>query len=230
MTERHILAIGGAGFEPGSAPLREYILALTRSERPRIAFVPTASGDSAEYVTAFYAAFDAERSERSHLPLFTRTHRDLAAYLLEQDVVYVGGGNTANMLAVWRVHGVDAILREAWEHGVVLCGPSAGANCWFEACVTDSFGPDLAPLDDGLGFLAGSFCPHYDSEAQRQPTYRRLVAGGFAGGHAADDGVALHFLGTELGSAVSARAGGRAFRVERVDGDVVETPLPTQLL
>jgi dipeptidase E len=230
MSERHILAIGGAAFDPTSAPLLDHVLGLARRERPRVGFVPTASGDSAEYVTAFYAAFDPERSERSHLPLFTRTHRDLTAYLLEQDVVYVGGGNTANLLAVWRVHGVDAILREAWEHGVVLCGPSAGANCWFEACVTDSFGPELAPLDDGLGFLGGSCCPHYDSEAQRQPTYRRLVANGFPAGYAADDAVALHFVGTELAAAVTARPGGGALRVERVEDDVVETPVPAQLL
>lgn len=230
MSAGHIVAIGGAGFDPASASLLRYILGLARSDRPRVAFVPTASGDSAEYVTAFYVAFDTESSARSHLPLFTRTHRDLRTYLLQQDVVFVGGGNTANMLAVWRVHGVDAILREAWEGGIVLCGPSAGANCWFEACVTDSFGPDLAPLHDGLGFLAGSFCPHYESEAQRQPTYRRLVAEGFPAGYAADDGVGLHFVGVELESAVSARRGGRAFRVERSGADAVETPLPTRLL
>ena len=227
MSERHIVAIGGAAFEPGSAPLLKHILDLAGEDRPRVAFIPTASGDSPEYVQGFYGAFDPARAERSHLPLFTRTHREVGAYLLEQDVLFVGGGNTANMLAVWRVHGVDRI---AWESGIVLCGTSAGANCWFEACVTDSFGPDLAPLDDGLGLLAGNFCPHYDTEAQRQPTYRRLVADGFPPGYAADDGVALHFAGRELASAVSASPGGRAFRVERGDGGVVETPLPTQLL
>ena len=181
MNERHILAIGGAGFDATSAPLLDYILGLARSERPRVAFVPTASGDSAEYVTAFYTGIRS-RARGTLAPAALHAHRDLPAYLLQQDVVYVGGGNTANMRVVWRVHGVDAILRSAWEHGVVLCGPSAGGNCWFEACVTDSFGRDLAPLDDGLGFLAGSFCPHDDSEAQRRPTYRRLVADGFPPG------------------------------------------------
>jgi glycosyltransferase involved in cell wall biosynthesis len=128
------------------------------------------------------------------------------------DVVYVGGGNTANMLAIWRLHGVDEALREAWSRGFVLCGTSAGANCWFEACTTDSFGP-LAPLEDGLGLLAGSFCPHYDAEPERRPTYLRIVADGFPAGYAADDGVALHFRGTELREAVAASAIGRAFRV-----------------
>jgi dipeptidase E len=230
VTDRHIVAIGGAAFEPRSAPLLEHILGLAGEDRPRVAFIPTASGDSSAYVEGFYAAFDPGRAERSHLPLFTRTHRELGAYLLEQDVLFVGGGNTVNMLAVWRAHGVDRIAREAWEAGIVLCGTSAGANCWFEACVTDSFGPDLVPLEDGLGFLAGSFCPHYDTEAQRQPTYRRLVADGFPPGYAADDGVALHFVGTDLAAAVTGPPGGRAVRVERVDGTVVETPLPTELL
>ena len=95
--------------------------------------------------------------------------------LLAQDAIYVSGGNTANMLAVWRVHGVDAALREAWERGIVLSGPSAGGLCWFEGGVTDSFGPELARLDDGLGFLPGSFCPHYDTEPERRPTYERLA-------------------------------------------------------
>jgi dipeptidase E len=130
------------------------------------------------------------------------------------------------MLAIWRVHGVDAVLREAWERGIVLAGISAGSICWFEAGVTDSFGEELAPLPC-LGFLAGSNCPHYDSEPQRRPTYRRLVdAGELPPGLAAEDGVALHFVGTELAEAVAGRPDGRAFRVE----PGVETPLPVRYL
>ena len=226
MAERHIVAIGGAGFdEEAGRPLRDYILELTGEARPRICFVPTASGDAAESLVAFYSAFPARRCEPTHLSLFRRDVGDLRAFLLDHDAIYVGGGNTANLLAVWRVHGLDAIFREAWEAGVVLSGSSAGANCWFEACVTDSFGPELAPLHDGLGFLRGSMCPHYDTEETRRPTFRRLVAEGFAAGFAADDAVALHFAGTTLVAAVSARPGGRAFRVELVDGDVAETAL-----
>jgi peptidase E len=149
------------------------------------------------------------------LTLFHREVSDIAELLLSQDVIYVGGGNTANMLAIWRLHGVDVVLREAWSRGIVLAGVSAGANCWFEACSTDSFGPDLAPLNDGLGFLAGSFCPHYDGELLRKPTYERWVAAGLLpAGYAADDGVGLVFRGTELAEAVSEVPGGRAFRVE----------------
>ncbi len=122
------------------------------------------------------------------------------------------------MLAIWRVHGFDRILREAWESGVVLFGPSAGMICWFEAGVTDSFGPELDGLRDGLGFLAGSACPHYDGEARRRPRYRELVDGGFPEGMAADDGVGLHYLGSELREVVTCRPGATAYRVTR-DGE-----------
>jgi len=136
--------------------------------------------------------------------------------VLSQDVVYVGGGNTVNMLAVWRAHGLDTILRAAWEAGVILCGTSAGALCWFEGGTTDSMGTGLAPLHDGLGFLPGSFCPHYDSELERRPTYRKFVADGLPGGYAADDGVGLHFQGTQLVEAVSSRPAAQAFQVKQV--------------
>ncbi len=208
-----IVAIGGAGFAESSAPLLELVLGLAASERPRVAFLPTASGDSPEYIVAFYTAFGRFPCEREHVALFGKPEPGEVRRALERaDVVYVGGGNTANMLAVWRVHGLDRLLREAWERGAVLCGTSAGANCWFEACTTDSFGP-IAPLRDGLGLLAGSFCPHYDAEPERRPTFLRLVSAGFPAGYAAEDGVALHFRGTELLEAVAAPAGGAAYRV-----------------
>jgi peptidase E len=128
------------------------------------------------------------------------------------------------MLAVWRLHGVDEALREAWERSVVLAGTSAGANCWFEASTTDSFGP-IGPLRDGLGLLEGSFCPHYDGEADRRPTYHRLIADGFPGGFAADENVAIHFAGTKLAEVVSGRPEAGAYRVDLVDGEVRETRL-----
>lgn len=181
------------------------------------------------YVRNFYDAF-AGRAEASWLRLFERDGRDLRTFILGQDVVYVGGGNTANMLAIWRLHGVDAILREAWEAGIILAGLSAGSLCWFEAGSTDSFGPGLAPLHDGLGFLPGSHCPHYDGEALRRPSYQRLVADGLAAGYAADDGAALHFVGTELAEVVTSRPAACAYRVELVDGQVVETVLPSRFL
>ena len=229
---RHIVALGGGGFsmEPDNPLLDDFILSLTGKDRPRVCFVPTAAGDADGYVQRFYDAFPAGRAEASHLALFKRTVRDLRAFALAQDVIYVGGGNTVNMLAVWRAHGLDAVLREAWEAGVVLCGVSAGALCWFEGGSTDSFGGGLSPLRDGLGLLPGSVCPHYDGEAERRPTYHDFILKGLPGGNAADDGVGLHFVGTEFAEAISSQPDARAYRVERQGDGVIETLLSTCFL
>jgi peptidase E len=235
-TERTIVAVGGGGFsmEPDNPLLDDHVLELARASRgrarPRVCFVPTASGDADSYVAKFYAAF-ARRAEASHLALFNRTILDLESFVLEQDVIYVGGGNTANMLAVWRVHGLDELLRRAWQDGTVLTGLSAGSLCWFEGGTTDSFG-GLAALRDGLGLLPGSHSPHYDGEAQRRPTYHRLVAeGDLPDGLAADDGAALVFHGTDLHEVVASRPDARGYRVVRgPDGEAVETELPTRYL
>ncbi len=219
-----ILAFGGASLLPSSidGPLHQYLLDLTGRDRPRICFVGTAGGEQAEYLASFYAFF-APRAEASHLALFNRTVDDIEGLLLEQDAIYVGGGNTANMLAIWRTHGVDIALRKAWESGVILAGPSAGGMCWFEAGLSDSFGPGLAPLKDGLRLLKGSFCPHYDSESLRRPRYAELVgSGALPDGYAADDSVGLLFAGRELAEAVAVLPEQRAFRVERRRGDDVE--------
>jgi peptidase E len=172
------------------------------------------------YVTRFLNAFPASSFEPSYLDLFDRTVSDIHAFLAGQDVIYVGGGNTANLLAIWRVHGVDGALRSAWEAGVVLCGVSAGANCWFEASTTDSFGLGRAdPLPDGLGLLPGSFCPHYHGEAERRPSFHALIAAGvLPPGLACDDAAAVHFVGTELHEAVASRPGARAYRVTGAGG------------
>ena len=235
--ERVIVAMGGGGFsmETDNTLLDDLILDLGRNandrRQPRICFLPTASGDTPAYIAEFYAAF-ARRSEANHLALFNRTVDDIEGLLLDQDVVYVGGGNTENMLAVWRVHGVDRALRRAWEAGVVLAGVSAGSLCWFETGTTDSFGAGLAPLSTGLGLLPGSHAPHYDGEATRRPHFQRLIAEGvIPAGYAADEGAALVFRETELAEAVASRPGARAYRVERgPSGDVVETPLPVRYL
>ncbi len=231
MGKRHIVAMGGGGFsmEPENPRLDDYILSLARRRRPRVCFVPTASGDAEEHIAAFHAAFPGQRARATHLSLFRRTIADLDGFLSKQDVIYVGGGSTANLLAVWRAHGLDRVLRAAWSAGTILCGLSAGSLCWFECGVTDSFGP-LAPLRDGLGLLPGSHCPHYDGEPGRRPLYRRLVAGGFPAGYAADDDVGLHFTGTELFRAVASRPGAKAYSVERVGRRVVESPLPVERL
>jgi peptidase E len=237
MTDRLIVAMGGGGFsmEPDNPLLDDYTLDLARTargrERPRVCFLATASGDTPGYIADFYAAL-ARRSEASHLSLFVRTVDDIERHLLDQDVIYVGGGNTENMLAVWRVHGVDRALRAAWESGVVLAGLSAGSLCWFETGTTDSYGAGLAPLSSGLGFLPGSHAPHYDGESTRRPHFQRLIAEGvLPAGYAADDGVALVFRGTELDEVVASRPGARAYRIERgLDGKAIETELPTRYL
>jgi dipeptidase E len=231
---RRIVAMGGGGFsmEPENPLLDQFVLSLARAERPRVCFVPTASGDSERYVANFYRAFAAFECRPADLRLFERSVGDLRAFVLEQDVIYVGGGNTANLLAVWRIHGLDRILAEAWEAGIVLTGVSAGMNCWFTQSVTDSFDlANLAPLDDGLGLLPGSACPHYDGEPQRRPTFQRLVASGeLADGWAADDGAALVFCGTELEEVVASRPDAAGYRVERSADGVRERRLPTRYL
>lgn len=233
---RLIVAMGGGGFsmDTDNTLLDDHVLWLARAARgharPRVCFIGTASGDADSYLTKFYAAF-ARRAEASHLALFVRTVVDIGALLLDQDVIYVGGGNTASMMAVWRTHGVDRALRRAWEAGVVLTGLSAGSLCWFESGTTDSFGP-LAAFHDGLGFLPGSHSPHYDGEPERRPTYHDLVGRGeLPGGLAADDGAALVFHGTDLAEVVASRPAARGYRVVRgLDGGAIETELLARYL
>ncbi|HEX9415961.1 MAG TPA: peptidase E [Gaiellaceae bacterium] len=216
---------GGADSEEGTAKLLAFVTSLTDKTKPRICFVPTAAGDATEAIVRFYETWEG-RGELTHVKFFPWPPPNLRELALAQDVIVVSGGNTANMLAIWRLQGFDAILREAWEAGIVLTGGSAGMICWFEAAVTDSFGPQLEGLRDGLGFLQGSACPHYDGEELRRPTYRRLVDEGFPPGVAADDGVALHYVGTELEEAVSVRPGAQAYRVEPGS----ETPIEARQL
>lgn len=224
--------MGGGGFmmEPDNPTLDDFVLALSGRSRPKVAFLGTASGDVASVIARFHAAFDGPRADATHLSLFQRDERDLARYLLAQDVVYVGGGNVANMMAIWRLHGVDRILRTAWTKGTVMAGVSAGALCWFEGGTTDSFGPALAPFRAGLGWLPGTVSPHYDGEARRRPVYHALVAKGMPPGVGLDDGAAAHYVGTKRVEIVSSRPAARAYDVRRVGRRVVETPLPVRYL
>ncbi len=228
---RRIVAMGGGGFlmDGDDTRLDDFVLSLAGRARPRVCLLPTASGDSDRMVAQFHRAFQDRDVDARHLTLFGRPRAALRDYLLAADVIYVGGGNTANMLAVWRAHRVDVHLREAWERGVVLTGVSAGMLCWFECGVTDSFGR-LAPLRDGLGLLPGSACPHYDGEADRRPTYHHLLAQGFPAGYAADDGAALVFRGTELEACVASRPGAGCYRVAADGGSVAEEALLTRPL
>jgi dipeptidase E len=228
---RQIIALGGGGFsmEPENLALDRYILAQARVPEPAVVFVPTASGDSDNYVVRFYAAYLGLRCRPSHLPFFRRTP-DLRSYLLAQDVIYVGGGNTKSMLAVWREWGLPEILREAWESGVILAGISAGAICWFEQGVTDSFADQLRTLDC-LGFLPGSCCPHYDGDAERRPAYHRLLRHGeIASGFAVDDGAAIHFMNHQIHRVIASRKGATAYRVQAMGAEVQEEPMPVELL
>jgi dipeptidase E len=204
--------------------LLDYVVGLARGRR--LLFVGTAAMEDAAVALRMYEQLK-PRGEVSFLRFNPWPPADLRGFALAHDVIVVGGGNTANMLAVWRVYGFDTILREAWESGVLLTGWSAGMICWFEAGVTDSFGPHLEGLRDGLGFLPGSACPHYDGEELRRPVYQRLVGEeGFPPGLALDDWVAARFVGTELREIVSARDGAGAYRVEAAG----ERPLETKRL
>ncbi len=227
VSERHILAMGGGGFsmEPDNPRLDDFALGLTGKEVPRVCFLATASGDAEGTLEAFYAAFPPERATAMHLPLFGPQRGDLRERLLANDLVYIGGGSTANLLAIWRLHGMDAILREAWAQGIVLTGISAGACCLFQGCLTDAFGPSLAPLADGLGLLEGSFCPHHDTEAGRPARYRQVIGEGLPPGIALDDGVALHFVGTRLEEVVTSRPEAGAYRVHRGSGSPNALPV-----
>jgi dipeptidase E len=222
--------------EPDNPLLDDFILSLAARKPARICFLPTASADSAHNLVKFYRAFSG-RAIPTDLTLFEsaalsrRPARsvELANFVAEQDIIYVGGGNTANLLSLWRVHGLDRILHQAWRRGVVLSGVSAGMICWFRDGLTDSFG-GLAVLGDGLGFINASACPHYDGEKDRRPAYRTAVKEGLLGGYAADDGAALHFRGTDLREVVTSRPGASAYRVELVNGRVKETRLKARYL
>jgi dipeptidase E len=227
----HVVAMGGGGWMMDDPALDRAVLELTDARRPRICFVPTASGDHPAS-ERFLEAFPAPGFDASILRLFDRDVADIDAFLGDQDVVYVGGGNTVSMLAVWRAHGVDRALRAAYDAGVVMAGMSAGANCWFEASTTDSYllgRADLLP--DGLGFVPGSFTPHYGSEPARRPAVLELVASGaLPPGFACDDYAAVHMVDGAFAEAIRSRPDARAFRVVPGDGGTREEPLEARTI
>jgi peptidase E len=223
VTDPQIVAVGGGQF---GEQLRDYVLGLTVRRPPRVLWVGTASAEDPLAALRIHDLYGGH-ADVTRLEFFPWPPAGLRELALDQDVIVVGGGNTANMLAIWRVHAFDRVLREAWEAGVVLTGTSAGMICWFESGVTDSFGPQLGTVRDGLGFLQGSCCPHYDDEELRRPVYRDLVdRGELPAGFAADAEVALHFVGADLHAVVATRAGKQAYRVE----PGAETPLDATLL
>jgi len=234
-----ILATSG-GFLPGRrtalrpGPLLDFALQLSGDRpRPRLCYLGTAGGDQLSWLAQVLDAFADTPVTVSHLSLFPMPNvADIAAHLLAQDVLWVGGGSVANLLALWRLHGVDRVLRDCWQAGVVLAGVSAGSICWHVGGTTDSFGPDLRTVTDGLGFLPYANGVHYNSEEQRRPLFHRLVGDGtLPAGYATDDGAGLLYRGTELVEAVADRPGAYGYQVRRgPDGTVRETRLPTRLL
>ncbi len=225
--------MGGGGFtmEPGNPALDDYVRTLAPAREPRICLLPTAGGDSEDQIRRFHMAFADKLCEPTHISLFRLGQHPvpLREHLLAQDIIYVGGGSMINLLALWRAHGLDEILREAWQSGIVLAGLSAGSMCWFEWGVTKSVGAPMPAR--GLGFLPGSNSVHYDGEPERRPVYLAAVAAGaIPPGWAVDDGAGLLFRGARLAEVVASRSAARAYRVLSVDGEAVEEVLEPRLL
>ncbi|MDB5071110.1 MAG: putative peptidase [Candidatus Eremiobacteraeota bacterium] len=224
--------MGGGGFAMRDVltPLDRFVLELTGKPRPNVCFVPTASGDPFGSLQRFHQIFAGLEFGLSYVDVFRQAVDDLESFLANQDVVYVGGGNTRNMLLLWEAWGVDRALRFAYERGTILAGVSAGALCWFREGITDSYPGRLVPLQC-LGLLDGSFSPHYDVEPGRRPAFQQLIARGeLANGYAADDGAALRFEGGVLREAITEEPGKLAYRVSRAGDAAREEPLPTRLL
>ncbi len=222
---RQIIALGGGGFGSSLENLKldEYLLSLCAASRPKVCFIPTASGDSLDYIAKFESAYQSLNAQTGVFQLFrsqtwTGTPEEM---LLDQDLIFVGGGSTMNMMLLWQAWGIDAILRKAYDQGTILAGISAGANIWFEQCTTDSLGPGIQVMSC-LGWLPGSFTPHYDSEPERKPLLRQMLREQtIAPGYAATDGAAVHFIDEEFHKVVTDRERAGAFDVDR-EG---ETPL-----
>jgi dipeptidase E len=225
--EKHIVAIGGG---ITSSEVVGYAVGLTKKTKPKVLIVNTATGDTPLYLEMMHSKLAMLGCASVHLPLFERTPPDLRSHVLGFDAVFVGGGNTKSMLAVWREYGLDKVLKEAWEKGIVLTGSSAGGICWFEGCCTDSYAESYIALP-ALGFLKGSCCPHYDGEEGRQETYQRLIREGqLADGYAIDEGVGIHFVDDKVHDVLTVREGAGAYFVEHKDSEITQTPLNTRSL
>jgi peptidase E len=233
MPDSWIVAMGGGAFaeEPENPLLHDYILSLAGKPDPRVCFVPTATGDAAALIARFYSIFARKPCRPNHLALILEPPEDVEGFVMEQDVIYASGGNTAVMLAAWRLHGLDRALERAFEAGKVFCGGSAGAICWHEGGTTDSFTRKLTPLTNGLGWVKGSFSPHYDAEPRRRPRFHEMVgAGELPDGIACDEGVAAVYRGATFVEFVSSRSKATAYRVERRPDGVAETSVEPRYL
>jgi dipeptidase E len=234
MTEidRQVIAMGGGGFsmEPENPLLDRYVIEQARKTRPSVCFLPHATDDAVRYTFKFFKAFTQFDVKPTHLSLFNPETADIESFLMEQDIIYVGGGNTKSMVALWREWNLDKFLRKAYEKGTVLAGISAGANCWFEQCSTDSIPGEFRMLPC-LGIIQGSFCPHYDGEIDRRPSLHQLLGEDkIINGYAADDGAAAHFINGELAYAVSSRPHAKVYKVSKVDRQIIEEAIETRYL
>lgn len=224
---KRIIAIGGGAFSAKTPrpAFDRWLLAQTGKRRPRVGFIPTACGDHAETIRRIEATIKRLGGRPTTLALFKAPTEDFAHLLSRQDLIFVGGGNTYNMLALWRLWKLDAAVRRAYDRGVILSGSSAGGLCWFESGLTDSF-PGRFDRMSCLGWLRGSFTPHFDSEPSRQPVYRRLIkTGKLPAGYAVDDAVALEFVNGRFARALSSRRSASALHIRRTRGRLVETEL-----
>ena len=228
----HLFAIGGGGTSgPKGGPNRMLmeVLKTTGKRFPKICLIPTATGDSRETIFEFIEAFHRIGAHANYLSLYSVPTRDLDSFVMDFDAVYINGGNTRNLIALWREWELDRILIKAWKAGLVLSGASAGANCWFEQSSSDFIPGEYNPLA-GLGLLKGSFCPHYSNEKNRRESYLEMVANGaLRPGYACSDRAAIHYVDGEMREALIEWEEAAAFRVDRgADGTAVETRLPTR--
>ena len=221
--ERNIIAIGGGGFgrNPGEGIIEEYILKQTRKKKPNICFIPTATGDHDSYKVNYYETFSNLNCNPTHLDLFKRTP-DLEKLIAQQDVIFVGGGNTKSMLAVWKDWRLDKILKKAYQSGVVMSGVSAGAICWFQNGITDSWSSGLKVMSC-LKFVKGTCCPHYDEEPERKPTVKKLlVAKKHKNIYAIDGGAALHIKNESIFKSISFKLNKNAYEVSIDQKNIIE--------
>jgi len=228
--KRLILAMGGWRTAKEGLPLMRYFIGLTGNPNPKVCLLPTASGDSAESIVSWYDVMNQLDCRPRHLRLFQPSKvDDWEAVLMEMDAIYVGGGNTLNMLSIWKDQGIDRILRKAWEKGIVLGGASAGAICWFRQGCTDSRPGKLSGMEC-LGWLSGSACPHFSDEKRRTAYHGLVLSGDLQDGVACDEGVGVLYEGEKLVRAVSSLPKAKAWSVRREDGKIVATALETEVL
>lgn len=229
---KQIIALGGGGFSmsPDHLQLDRYILKQSSSTKPKICFIPTASGDAEGYIHKFNDTYRKLSAEPSHLSLFKPPTQDLEDFVMEKDVIFVGGGSTKNLLALWRDWGLDTILKKAYDQGIIMSGLSAGSICWFEQGVTDSVPGKLSPIES-LGFISGSHCPHYDGEEERIPVFHQFILDGcLKDGIAIEEDAASHFINGELVRNVASRPSANVYKISRKNGAIERVALQTDYL